>query len=433
MSYADARPIFEGLKPELIPAELRMRTPAELERMWPEWVARRDADIRSRVERGDEDSVTTFLLFGVTFTTQPRYSFVPLASTATAGSGIEERVLRDAVVRARIADLVTAIATPRQNERLLFARRVLERRGVNPDTDAGRRMATRFLEDAVRTMVREYDAYFRDPDVGATLFRTRGLSSDTSIYAAFAIDRTLEDLKAQGLLKAATVRRVAIVGPGLDFTDKQEGVDFYPVQTIQPFTVIDSLHRLQLAAGSGMTVTTFDLSGRINDHLEAARRNAAQGRPYTLQLPRDMKQAWEPALIGYWEALGSRIGTSATPIAPPPTLTNIRMRAVAVRPDVVSTITPEDANIVLQRPEPLGDDGRFDLVIATNILIYYDVFEQSLALANISRLLRPGGLLLTNTPLFELPGIPMRALGGTKVTYMTNATDGVVWYQRDPR
>ena len=107
------------------------------------------------------------------------------------------------------------------------------------------------------------------------------------------------------------------------------------------------------------------------------------------------------------------------------------MRAVAVRPDVVRTIVPEDANIVLQRPDPLPGDRRFDLVIATNILIYYDVFEQSLALANISRMLAPGGILLTNNPLFELPDIPMRAIGGTKVTYMNGAGDGVVWYQRD--
>jgi chemotaxis methyl-accepting protein methylase len=33
---------------------------------------------------------------------------------------------------------------------------------------------------------------------------------------------------------------------------------------------------------------------------------------------------------------------------------------------------------------------RFDLIIATNIFIYYDVFEQSLAMLNVERMLRPG-------------------------------------------
>ena len=37
-------------------------------------------------------------------------------------------------------------------------------------------------------------------------------------------------------------------------------------------------------------------------------------------------------------------------------------------------MTPVDLNIVTERIEPGGD--QFDLVIATNILLYYDVLEQ---------------------------------------------------------
>ena len=47
-------------------------------------------------------------------------------------------------------------------------------------------------------------------------------------------------------LAAGSVRRVALIGPGLDFTDKAEGYDFYPPQTIQPFALLDSLVRLGL-------------------------------------------------------------------------------------------------------------------------------------------------------------------------------------------
>src|SRR5438552_3007486 len=64
------------------------------------------------------------------------------------------------------------------------------------------------------------------------------------------------------------------------------------------------------------------------------------------------------------------------------------------------TIVPRDLNIVLQRPEPLAPNERFDLIVATNILIYYDVFEQSLALSNVARMLRPGASFsrTTNPP-----------------------------------
>ena len=70
-------------------------------------------------------------------------------------------------------------------------------------------------------------------------------------------------------------------------------------------------------------------------------------------------------------------------------------------------------------------------MIATNILIYYDVFEQSLALANIAKILRPGGFLLSNNPVYELPAIPMHLAGETKVTYTDAGTDWVAWYQRE--
>jgi len=42
------------------------------------------------------------------------------------------------------------------------------------------------------------------------------------------------------------------------------------------------------------------------------------------------------------------------------------------------------------------------------LIAYYDTFEQSLALVNIAAMLRPGGYLLTNSLLLELPASKMR-------------------------
>src|SRR5262249_26942928 len=58
------------------------------------------------------------------------------------------------------------------------------------------------------------------------------------------------------------------------------------------------------------------------------------------------------------------------------------------RPDVAAALAAEDLNIVVQRLE--HDEG-FDVILATNVLVYYDRFEQALALANIASMLRPGG------------------------------------------
>jgi SAM-dependent methyltransferase len=86
---------------------------------------------------------------------------------------------------------------------------------------------------------------------------------------------------------------------------------------------------------------------------------------------------------------------------------------------------------VLQRLDLAADD-RFDLIVATNVLVYYDVFDQCLALANIARMLRPGGLLLSNTDVPTLPHLPIARIGYTELAYtdQANAADRLLWLQR---
>jgi hypothetical protein len=103
----------------------------------------------------------------------------------------------------------------------------------------------------------------------ATIFRERGLSSDTSILADYSVHVALETIAREKTFAPGSVHRVAIVGPGLDFTNKADGYDYYPQQTTQPFALIDTLRRLGLAAAD-LQVTTFDINVRVNDHLQKA-------------------------------------------------------------------------------------------------------------------------------------------------------------------
>ena len=86
---------------------------------------------------------------------------------------------------------------------------------------------------------------------------------------------------------------------------------------------------------------------------------------------------------------------------------------------------------MIQRLE-LPETERFDLMVATNVLVYYDVFEQSLALSNIASMLREGGWLLSNNALAELPGVPMTSAGYSEVSYTSQAEggDSIIWYRR---
>jgi hypothetical protein len=109
------------------------------------------------------------------------------------------------------------------------------------------------------------------------------------------------------------------------------------------------------------------------------------------------------------------------------------VRAVRVRPPVVAAVRPVDLNVVYARLD-LPEAERFDLVVATNILVYYDTFEQCLALANVARMTAGGGLFLTNTLLLELPGGAMRSAGYKTVVFSDAPDDGehVVFYRRGP-
>lgn len=236
--------------------------------------------------------------------------------------------------------------------------------------------------------------------------------------------------RRSGCSKPARYAAIAVIGPGLDFTDKAEGYDFYPQQTTQPFSVVNALRRLGLAKAGALRLTTFDLSPRVNLHLQAARRRAAGGEPYVVVLPRDRMERWRPDLIGFWKDFGAGIGREvANPSSRPD---GVDMRTVRIDPEVVSSIEVRDVNVVLERLAPLADDERFDLVVATNILVYYDVFEQSLALANVASMLRPGGFLLSNNVLVELPTTPVHAIGHSTAVYSDQADDrdDIVWYRR---
>ncbi len=153
---------------------------------------------------------------------------------------------------------------------------------------------------------------------------------------------------------------------------------------------------------------------------------------YVIQLPRQVAHPWPADLIAYWRSLGDRVGAEVAPIRPPETFQTadggpgLETRAVRIRPDVVLRCQPEDLNIVLERIN-LAEADRFDLMVGTNIFIYYDAFERSLALENAGAMLKHGGLLLTNDRLPEVRGGSMRQAGLTDVQYNR---DAVGWYQK---
>jgi SAM-dependent methyltransferase len=416
--------VLEALANEL-PPELKEPTEAR----WKAWAQHEDTVVRTRLEQGVLDSMVNLLLFGTSFTAQPRV--------------VTMHDFEDAVVQARVTDISEALRNPGNNERLIFLRNVLRSRGIHPESPSGAEKTRAFVLENLRRVVQEQntirervDGTDNESDQETALskrsrvFHDRGISVDTTILSSFGIEGALRDIKERAVVPKGSITRVAVIGPGLDFTDKGFGYDFYPLQTLQPFALYDSLVRLGLAERGKIDVTAFDISQEVLEHLRRARERAEHRENYVVQLPRE-SWPWSPEAIQYRRSFGSEIGAPVAPIQPPPALTGLETRAVAIRPEVVLSCKPVDLNIVLEQFDRSATEP-FDLIIATNVFLYYDAFEQALALRNISTLLKPGGFFLTNDWLPDVPQIPMRLTGYTPVRYGESGDwgDNVFRWQR---
>ena len=453
ISYRMAQPILDALDDDL-PAELKNRSPAEQEAAWPLWVTRHEQELSARLTRGEEDTLVNFLTFGSSFTAQPRLAaidFARLPLDQFPSQLSPDTPTETAVFLKRVEDFLRGLANPGNNERLLFLARFTEKQGyrpqaaygIQPDLAERDRLRVYVLANAAR-VVKEQVGFQREleharqlPDrtedfaERSRLYRSRGLSYDTSLLPNLAIQESLKVIRARGLLAPGSVRRAAVIGPGLDVIDKVAGFDFYPQQTLQCFALADTLFRLGLARPGQLQLTTFDVSPRVNDHLRRARRRAQLGHGYVVQLPRHSQVPWKAAATDYWRSFGEKIGAPVPPIRAPAVAGNVETRAVEIRPLVVSMITPIDMDIVTQRLD-LPPQERFDLLIATNVFVYYGLFEQLLAVANTQSILRPGGFLLSNNSVPLMTTSQMRSVDYLEIVYSDLPGDGDVmaWYQR---
>lgn len=396
--FSSAQPVLNTYLKTLPPALKPNGQPTAA--AWDGWARSNDQEIRTRVERGEEDTLTNLLRLGVTYTKQERIDYAYLMRY-----GHDSFV--DSLASKRADDLIRALAAPHASEGMTDMRNFLQKQGFNLSTPAGQAKLKAYMlanlarmrDEVVRA---QKELYEKKGSNLSQQFKDRGISTDSNLYPDYMIDLHLRNMIAKGLLKPNSIRRVAIVGPGLDFVNKNTGSDFYPPQTTQPFAVIDTLARLNLADPNTVELTTFDISSRVNKHLARARTQAAAGKWYTMQLLSSPSDQWNKdyatGFLDYWHNLGSEIGKTAPKIPVPEAASDIWNRAVTIRPDVVLHVNPIDMNVVFQTVS-LPSDKQFDLVIGTNIFVYYGGLEQSLARANLGTMIRPGGFLISNEQL----------------------------------
>lgn len=403
---------------------------------WSAWIKAQDVLIRERLVKGEEDTLTNLLRWGVTFTDEYQINREYLAKYGSSS-------LVNAFAEKRANDLVRALASSGSNRGMQQMQAFLIKQGFSFGTPKERaRVKQHMLDNLAR--VRDEFAEFReklktaDSAEEGNLYAQRGISLDSNLWPDYALDRSLSELVDAGLLKAGSIRRIAVVGPGLDFANKDFGNDFYPPQSFQSFAVLDSLARLGLTDLSNFQLFTLDISPSVNIHVAATQKLAAAGKPYVVQLPWNSSVPFSPeyfaAFEPWWQQLGSRIGTSARPVQVPGKVAdNVHIRAVSIRPEIARRVTPVDMNVVFQRL-PLKDEERFDLIIGTNIFIYYGPFEQSLARVNLAAMLKPGGLALSNDMLSDKVHSNLVEAHRTDIVVRSNPqiVEHVFCYRREP-
>src|SRR5208283_2992700 len=138
ISLEEARPVLSAMSGSL-PTELESpatQDPAQ----WSAWVLKQDLQIRERLDRGEEDTLTNLLRFGVTFTKEYRIDDESLPKYGSSS-------LVNAFAENRANDLIRAMASPNANEGIAHMRAFLEKKGYSFKTPGDRNKIKKYLLD----------------------------------------------------------------------------------------------------------------------------------------------------------------------------------------------------------------------------------------------------------------------------------------------
>jgi SAM-dependent methyltransferase len=361
-----------------------------------------------RVREGDLDHLIFYALQSTRFTPLPVIE--PALSAKALVDSLDSReregflktsrasLLRiPAPVRSRMAALLRAVDSSDRDPRLAYFRGL-----VNATFPVRREREAALMREYLRVMQFVYEKEFvaqrseHPAETVAGLYRARGLSTDTAVEAGYLVYLGLGVVKS--LEPDRRVRRVLIVGPGLDLAPRTAMLEAGPPESYQPWAVTDALLALGLARADDLDVVAADINPRVVAHLRRSR-----AKPPALSLVSGIRES-ETVRISeefrdYFAQLGRAIGEVVADVAPTngmlemldATKGHLR-KTVQVHPSAARALRAETLDVVTERL----DEAAFDIVIATNILPYFDDGELMLAMSNVARMLAPGGVFLHN-------------------------------------
>ena len=363
---------------------------------FPAYVERLRESHASRMREGDLDHLIFYLMQSTHFTRLPPIE--PALSAKELVDSLEpaerEEFLRASRVpsarvppgvRARAAALIRALDSADPDARVGYFRSLASAAFPN-----ARRREDEVLREYARVMRFLYDKEFVAQRAGAAavaeLYRSRGLSTDTAVEAGYVVYTGLGILKS--LEPGRPIRRVLIVGPGLDLAPRTALLETSAPESYQPWAVTDALVSLGLSRLADLTVVGADINPRVVDHLRRSRNV-----PPSLTLVSGIAETPEVQFSRDYRDYFSQLGRSIGETQPGANaLSGHLSKTVRVRAEAAHTLDAVSLDIVTERL----NGPPFDLIIATNILPYFDDAGLMLAMSNVSGMLAPGGVFLHN-------------------------------------
>ena len=306
------------------------------------------ADIKrttqQRLLAGDREHLAYFILQSTSFT-----NLAPIEPAASAKQLHQTKSIPPDV-QARMDAFIAALQQSPKGERLQYFA------SVKPE---GLRIA---YNEAMDFLYRKEFESKQNLNRIASLYESRGYSSDTSIEATFPVYLALKRLPR------ANIKRVLIIGPGLDFAPRTALFDKYPPQSYQPYAVADALLSLGLTKEQDLQIDCLDINPNVVQFFD-------QQRAPQLHLP---IKTLSPEHNAYTRQLGRKVGVRSG-------------NQLTIRRSLARRISATTGNILTDRLP-----HQYDLIIATNVLAYMPRRELLLALANVHAALAPGGWFIHN-------------------------------------
>jgi hypothetical protein len=363
---------------------------------FPSFVDRTHADNERRVREGDLDHLVFYLLQSNDISTPP---IEPALSAKALVDGMDE-ASRQAFLRGEPAPLS---AIPRSaDDRIARGLIALEGDVASARRDYFRDLVrTTFPSPAdrpagvrreyLRAMRFVYQKEFvaqraeRPADAVAALYRSRGLSTDTAVEAGFVVREGLGIGTA--LAPDRRIRRVLIVGPGLDLAPRTALNPLSRPESYQPWAVMDALLSLGVSVAGELEIVGADINPRVVDLLRRY-----HGKPLALDLATEIRDGDGVALRADYREYFARLGKAIGRAGDVERRDGRLMKSVQVSAASARALSGERLDIVTERLH----EKPFDLIVATNILPYFDDTQLALALSNIAAMLAPGGLFVHN-------------------------------------